>query len=323
MPAFEVSVAELPEFDEEWLQWPRHPDIYRGPVILCASGLTGNRIASAICRDDVVYSLSQYGVSFANSDPSLAFYINGILNSSLATFFTFLTATKWGLEKYEILSNDFLRLPIPDPNKADSSFVKQLREIERNLRQKARRGGNVESLVADLDQVVFDLYGVDSLERAQVEDMLNLTIDFQRNHEQSHAVERAKPKECSEYVEYLIKVIQPFLTTRKKRRIVADVLDVDGPLQVVRFRIVSVPRNNRPVVSIIKARDLSEVLKEVAQNLDERIAFGIHTRRHLRVYADNTFYIVKPSHRRYWSRSAGLVDGDAVVKDFLSKDGNE
>lgn len=323
MPAFEVSVAELPEFYEECLQWPRHPDIYRGPLILCASGLAGNRIVAAICRNDVVYSLSHYGVSFANSDPSLAFYINGILNSSLATFFTFLTATKWGLEKYEILSNDFLRLPIPDPKKADSSLVKQLRKIERNLRQKARRGGNVESLVADLDQVVFDLYGLDSFERVQVEDMLNLTIDFQRNHEQSHAVESAEPKECSEYAEYLIKVIQPFLTTRKRRRIVADVLDVDAPLQVVRFRVVSVSRNNRPAVSVIKAHDLSEVLTEVARNLDERIAFGIYTRRHLRVYADNTFYIVKPSQRRYWSRSAGLVDGDAVVKDFLSKDGNE
>jgi hypothetical protein len=72
-----------------------------------------------------------------------------------------------------------------------------------------------------------------------------------------------------------------------------------------------------------KAEDLSAVLHEVSRNLDEQIAVGIHTRRHLRVYSGDTFYVVKPSQRRFWTRSAGLTDGDAVLKDLLARGGGE
>ncbi len=323
MPPFEVAVDGLPEFEEEFLERPRDPDIYRGPLVLCASGLRGNRIVAAYCRDDVVYSLSQYGVSFAKGTRTLAPYINAILNSSLATYFIFLTATKWGLEKYEILQNDILRLPMPDPEQAKAAQVDRIRELERELRKKARGGQYDETLVADLDKAVFKLYGLDRFEQVLVEDMVNYTIDLQRNHEKSEAVSEATARDCCDYAKHVIAVIQPFLETRKKRRLVADVLDMDAPLRVVRFRILTTSGKGRSSVAIEKAADLSEVLNEVAQNLDEQIAFGIHTRRHLRVYSGDSFYVVKPSQRRFWTRSAGLTDGDSVLKDLLAGGGGE
>jgi len=320
---FEVTVAQLPEFEEDFLERPREPDIYRAPLVLCASGLRGNRIVAAYCRDDLVYSLSQYGISFANGRRSLAPFINGILNSLLATYFTFLTATKWGLEKYEILGNDVLRLPVPDPERAKSAHVGRIRELERELRKKARGGQYDDALVADLDKAVFQLYGLDRFEQILVEDMVNQTIDFQRNHEKSKALLPAPPIECRAYAKGLIDVIQPFLQTRGKRRLVADVLNVDAPLRVARFKIMRNVPNGRPSVLVEKAADLPSVLHEVARNLDEQIAFGVHTRRHLRVYSGDTFYILKPSQRRFWTRSAGLIDGDSVLKDLLARGGGE
>jgi hypothetical protein len=323
MPQFEMTVAGLPKFAAEYLQWPKDPAIYRGPLVLCASGLRGNRIVAAYCRDGVVYSQSQYGVSFAKGTGALAPHINAILNSSLATYFVFLTATKWGLEKYEILQNDILRLPIPDPDRAKAGQVDSIRELERELRKKARNGRYDEALVAELDKAVFKLYGLDRFEQILVEDMVNCTIDLQRNHEKSEALLKSTAGECRDYAKHVIAVIQPFLETRRKRRLVADVLDTDGPLRVVRFRIMAASRNGRPNVVIEKAANLAGVLHEVAQNLDEQIAFGIHTRRHLRVYSGDSFYVVKPSQRRFWTRSAGLTDGDSVLKDLLARGGGE
>jgi len=320
---FEVSVGGLPDFEKELLENPRDPAIYRGPLVLCASGLRGNRVVATYCRDDVVYSMSQYGVSFAKGTRSLAPYINAILNSSLATYFIFLTATKWGLEKYEILQNDILRLPMPDPERAKVPEVDSIRELERELRRLARSHQYGEALVAELDKAVFKLYGLDRFEKILVEDMVNHTIDLQRKHEDSEALSAATAGECRDYAKHVIAVIQPFLETRKERRLVADVLDADAPLRVVRFRIIPTSRNGRPSVAVEKAADLSDVLDEVAQNLDEEIALGIHTRRHLRVYSGDSFYVVKPSQRRFWTRSAGLTDGDAVLKDLLARGGGE
>jgi hypothetical protein len=323
MPPFEVVIDDLPYFEEEFLERPRDPAIYRGPLLLCASSLHGNRILAAYCRDDLVYSLSQFGVSFARGKRTLASYLNAILNSSLATYFVFLSATKWGLEKYEILPNDILRLPIPDPERARVAHVEKIRELERELRNKARSGRYDEVLVAELDKAVFKLYGLDQFEEILVEDLVNHTIDLQRKHEQSRALSPATVKECRDYAKHVIDVIQPFFETRKKRRIVADVLDVDAPLRVVRFTIVATSQNGRPSVATEKVADLSQVLHEVAKNLDEQIALGIHTRRHLRVYSGDSIYVLKPSQRRFWTRSAGLTDGDSMLKDLLGKGGRE
>ena len=323
MPPFEVGVGGLPDFEKELLENPRDPAIYRGPLLLCASGLRGSRIVATYCGEDVVYSVSQYGVSFTKGTRTLAPYINAILNSSLATYFIFLTATKWGLEKYEILQNDILRLRVPDPERVKVAQVDSIRELERELRKKARNGQYDEALVAKLDKAVFKLYGLDRFEQILVEDMLNHTIDLQRKHEKSKALSPATAIECRDYAKHVIAVIQPFLETRKKRRLVADVLDMDAPLRVVRFTIMATSGKARPSVAIEKAADLSDVLGEVAQDLDEQIAFGIHTRRHLRVYSGDSFHVVKPSQRRFWTRSAGLTDGDSVLKDLLARAGGE
>lgn len=323
MPPFEVATDHLPQFDASHLQWPRDPAIYRGPLLLCASGLHGNRIVAAYCRGDLVYSLSQFGVSFVGGTPTLAPYLNAILNSSLATYFVFLTATKWGLEKYEILPNDILRLPIPAPEQAKLAHVEKIHELERELRKKARSGRYDEALVAQLDKAVFNLYELDRFEEILVEDIVKHTIDLQRNHEQSQALLPTTVRECRDYAKYVIDIIQPFLGTRGKRRIVADVLDVDAPLRAVRFTIVAASHNGRPSVATEKVEDLSPVLHKVAKSLDEQIAFDIYTRRHLRVYSGDSIYVVKPSQRRFWTRSAALTDGDAMLKELLGKSRRE
>ena len=114
LPPFHLDAPSLPMFQEEWLEHSRDREIFRGPLLLVAARLRGNRLVAAVCGDDVVYSLSYCGIPMGRTDPTLTHYLNGILNSSLAAYFVFLTATKWGIEKYEILENDYLRLPIPE-----------------------------------------------------------------------------------------------------------------------------------------------------------------------------------------------------------------
>ncbi|MGH7134495.1 MAG: hypothetical protein ACREHD_02080, partial [Pirellulales bacterium] len=319
MPPFELTVDGLPPFTEEFLQWPRSPAIYRGPLLLCRSALHGNRIVAAYCNDDVVYSRSQHGASFATGDRSFAFYLNGVLNSSLGTYLTFLTCTHWGVEKQELLPNDALRLPIPDPAGADRKIVDKLLNVERELREAARAGHHENARVARLDELVFQLYDLEPFERVIVEDMVNTTIDFQRKHEASDAVQPASVQDCQAFAEHLMAVIQPFFDTLKQRRMLAEILDVDAPLRVARFEIVPWSANGRSAVVVRQAPEFDNVLGEIADSLDEPLSFDIRTRRHLRVYAGDAFYVIKPSQRRFWTRSAGLADGDAVMKDLLEQ----
>jgi hypothetical protein len=318
MTPFDVSPDGLPRFSEDYLQWPRHPDIYRGPLLLCTSGLRGNRIAAGICESDLVYSLSQYGVPISRSQLPLAAYLVGILNSSLATYLVFLTASKWGLGKYEILNSDYLRIPLPVPSELENPKAKRVVEIVEDFRTLAHSAELERSRIDTLDKAVFALYGLDAAERVLVEDMLEFTIDFQRKHERSQAVRPATTKDCGSYARQLVGVIQPFLETQKRRALLADVIDVDAPLRVVQFRFADRAENDRPAVITRKSPNLDDLLKRIAENLDQSISIGLHTRRHLRIYADDTFYVIKPSQRRFWSRAAGLTDGDSVLQELMA-----
>ena len=211
LPPFQLDASSLPPFRETRLEHARDRDIYRGPLLLAACGLRGNRLVAAICRDDVVYSLSYCGVPMGRTDPMLTHYLNGILNSSFAAYFVFLTATKWGIEKYEVLPNDYLRIPIPEMARADRRSVDRLLKAEARLRSKGGKQLS-ESGVAELDQAVLDLYVLEPWERVLIEDMLTLTIDYQRKHGKSKALARPSPVECLQYADSLISVIQPFLT---------------------------------------------------------------------------------------------------------------
>ena len=318
LPPFQLDASSLPPFRETRLEHARDRDIYRGPLLLAACGLRGNRLVAAICRNDVVYSLSYCGVPMGRTDPMLSHYLTGILNSSLAAYFVFLTATKWGIEKYEILPNDFLRIPIPEMARADRRSVDRLLKVEARLRS---AGGKrlSESAVAELDQAVLDLYELEPWERVLIEDMLTLTIDYQRKHGKSKALARPSPVECLQYADSLIGVIQPFLTTRRRQALTAEVNEVDGPLSVVKFRFVP-DGNANTEPRIVPRQELSTLLGRIADSIDSEMSAQLYTRRHLRVYSGDTFYIVKPAQKRFWSRSAGMADADSVLKDLMGSD---
>ena len=67
-------------------------------------------------------------------------------------------------------------------------------------------------------------------------------------------------------------------------------------------------------------QELSTLLGRIADSIDSEMSAQLYTRRHLRVYSGDTFYIVKPAQKRFWSRSAGMADADSVLKDLMGSD---
>ena len=112
-------------------------------------------------------------------------------------------------------------------------------------------------------------------------------------------------------------MIEPFFDTLKERSIAADIFDIaNTPLQVVKFSILRYPGREK-IVQTIQAEDLITVLKSIAKQLPPQLGDRVFTRRNLKVYVGENIYIIKPRQLRYWSRSAGLNDADAVLAENL------
>ncbi|HVB74991.1 MAG TPA: N-6 DNA methylase, partial [Ktedonobacteraceae bacterium] len=85
---------------------PRDVRIYEAPLVITTRGLNADGFFSAFSPDDVVYTEEYYGISFPRKQEYLAQYLNGVLNSYLASYFLFLTASVWGVERDKVEPND-------------------------------------------------------------------------------------------------------------------------------------------------------------------------------------------------------------------------
>lgn len=316
MPKYQVNTAILHPLTQGKLERSRNPKIYKSPLVIATRGIKASGFFAAFSQEDVVYVDTYIGISIPPEESDMAHYLNGILNSALATYFLFLTSSSWGVERDKVESQDLERLPIPLPNRNNERTVNQVIAVEEKLRH-SRTEAEQESFQQELDEVIFNLYGLNATEQVVVKDSINFTIDWFMKRGKSKAIQRPKLAELESYAKHLISVIQPFLQTLKERMIVAEVIDVGkAPLQVVKFSVLHVS-SQQPIVQTVSGQKLETVLKRIAEQLPQNIADRIYTRRDLRIYAGKDIYIVKPAKRIYWTRSAGLNDADIILAEHL------
>jgi hypothetical protein len=227
-----------------------------------------------------------------------------------------MTASSWGIERHKVMTQDLVQLPVPEPNEDNERLITQIIEIEGRLCKSPSKSVE-KDLKKQLDKAVFDLYGLNDDERILVEDTTQITIDLYMNREKSAALKKPKASDLEAYTLSFMSVIEPFFDTLKERSIAADIFDIPNtPLQVVKFSIVPYPGREQ-VVQTVQAEDLITVLQSIAKQLPPKFGDRVFIRRNLKVYVGENIYIIKPRQLRYWSRSAGLNDADAVLAENL------
>jgi hypothetical protein len=322
MPRYEIDTGVLKKLGMMGLHRPRDKRIYKKPVLVTTRGLSRRGFASAYSKNDVVYSESYYGISFADTPKEkthFTHYLNGILNSSLTTYFLFLTSTVWGVERDEVRKEDLLRLPVPTE---DEESISKVIELEGQLRS-ARTEGEQNRLQNRLNGLVYDLYGLDESERVLVEDAVEYTVGLRMRGEASGALARPSVPQLRSYSAHVIDVIAPYLESQGGQGLSVRVPDVGAaPLAVVEFTEGRVQKQEAKF-QVVPEQNLDAILEKIAGQLPHEVAENVYTQRVLRIYAGKDLYVVKPAQRRYWSRSAGLSDGDAILAEHLEDESLE
>jgi type I restriction-modification system DNA methylase subunit len=316
MPRYQIDPTELEILSYPRLESSRNPQIYKAPLVIISEKVESDGICAAFSEEDIIYTKSYSGIPIPNNLVHIAHYLNGVINSSIASYFIFMTAASWGVERKTVMTQDLARLPIPEHNKDNEGFFTQVIEIEGRLRESPSQ--SIErDLKKQLDEAVFNLYGLNDKERILIEDTTQITIDWYMNREKSTALRSPLAADLEAYTIQFMSVIKPFLQTLNERSIVAEIFSIPkAPLQVVKFSLVPYP-GREPVIQTIQAEDLVTVLKSIAKQLPPQLADRVFTRRNARIYVGEYLYIIKLAQLRYWSRSAGLNDADTVLAEHF------
>ena len=227
-------------------------------------------------------------------------------NSTLAVYFHFLTSGRVSAYRPKLSREEILSLPIPYPGEASLDGVYDH---------------------ATLDECVYNLFRLNDAERVLVEDTLAYTIDGFLTTENTLGDEPTadRPHDGEDhlraYCEHFVRVIRAgFGNDKGVSATIFRGAQEQMPLRLVAFRLGAASTNGVAVEEMESPALLAELQR--LGTLDASSGGGLFNRRIARVYDGSsgvpTIFVIKPDRKRFWTRSAGLQDGDEVSRDLLS-----
>ena len=327
-----LNVRALERFTHEWLHRPRNSAIFEGPLLLCPKGnqgtaLESGRYSAVVSDTSVLFSESFYGVSFAGKELAAARVLCAILNSSLTSFQLAFGGGAWGLERPTVEPNDLLSLRVPDLGKVDTVLLEAVLSAEAAVAESPDDTG----LIAALDHAVCDLYDLERDEEILASDGVQRAraLLFEGRAQRMTLVKRPSSDDLMAYASEVVRTVNAYLRARGKRHLeaviyprhiaVGNVIDGTPGVDAVRFAMVAGAPTDVPCVHQGGEAEIVRLAALFRGQVSSDVPPYLNERRQLRIYDENALFILKPSEVRYWTRTAGLNDGDAVLADHWIK----
>jgi len=174
-------------------------ECYKGKRLLVSEGIKekasiqGQKgIIVARFEDELRYSFyrSVYGIKLLSDEEDVYKLILGILWSSLARYYFFMTSANWGLWNHKLLLDEILQLPIPDKKhfavKRIITLVDRLRNYHPKEKNLLHTSGTLEGEIktqrnrweAELDGAVCEFYALNSEQKDLIKDCCEVTVPF-------------------------------------------------------------------------------------------------------------------------------------------------
>lgn len=313
--------ADLPGFDWKRAERPRERAVYRSPIVLVNESIGGptggpedGRPVVAVTERDMVYKDAYFGVSLHGHTPDIGYLLAGILSSALASWYSLMAGSSFGVWKRILRLADVSALPTPDLEVA--LHTKAGARIIRYVRQFHKQAPDDDDWRA-LDEAVFDLYKLADEERLVVADG-RLRATWQWEVGRDAAAAAADEHDLRDYAQAFLLSMDAWFQAANERRLRAEIYYTrrTEPLRVVRFVLEESPPPSHTVVR--KDMSLPAVLADTEARLETSITRELVGLRQLRIHSHREVVVVKPAARRFWLGVAGLDDARAVLtKSFV------
>lgn len=190
-------------FTHEAVQWPRKPDIYKGPLLLFRESpkLERSTRGALYCEDDVVYTESFFGLAMRGGGERLRrlsdlLYV--ISYSDLLLYYQLLSSPKFGVERDSGLQTDFEGFCLIDCDKLTPLEADNVADVAARLRRR-------EHCWNDVDRVVAQLYDLSRWDEQLIKDTLASELPF------SQCVAQAGSQPSDQQVEQFARTLQELL----------------------------------------------------------------------------------------------------------------
>ena len=319
-------VIALPKVD--LVPWPTEDvrrtgfeDGYIGPHILIPQGVERaiGRVRAAYSEQNLVFRASIQAIAFPEAERATAKVLTAVLNSSMAAWVYFHDTANLGADRAKVHQGELLKLPfdvavnMPDPAKAAVAEEKIIQLIDREI----ARADDLLSLQSDplgeIDQLVFDYYGLDAHEIALIEDTFRYIIPAMQPR-RSAGLQKIWANSSFEHRADYAAMLCDALSPCFKAPVQASLAAKSGDVAVLKLTIAS----DDGVYREDEHSEVGQLLQSIQADLPVRLPGNVQLVPDLRFVIGSDMYLVKPMQLRHWLRSTALADAEQIAAEFTA-----
>jgi hypothetical protein len=269
-------------------------------------------------------------IPFAFTDKFIGFRIDdlnateqkillGIVLSSLAKYYHFLTCSMWGLWNYKIFTSEHLELPIhfPQDEHLKTRIIDAVEKLTRgddSLPLFAPVTSDWHTLQTELDKAIFDLYNLSEEQRDLVHDLCQITLPFFYEGPRSSAAQPPSVAELEAYRDAFLEVWQERLKPKGKALEAKIYAPASGVLCGLAFELKALP-DVTLYEPITDSAEWRLWFNRLSRSLRQEHSAGIYINRAVKELSDTSMLIIKRAERRLWTKSQARQD----AQEFLTE----
>ena len=238
------------------------------------------------------------------------------LSSDFVTYQQFFTTSQWGISTSLATLDALKHLPVPLDNLSEAE-IREWADLRDALANDGADGKAVsQQLLDEVNQRVIQLLGLGKAERILIEDFVCWNMQVIKGKVPRIVTKPPDRKTIGDYLKTLKAELDIFLGDNVGVRHSVDALCDEFSAIVA----ITVTTGSDTAPSVFCADDKAAAsLAKTRAHLLKQHSQWLYFARDLRVYADNTLYMLKPLEQIQWTSRQAILDAGEVIAETLGQ----
>jgi type I restriction-modification system DNA methylase subunit len=295
-------------------------EAFTKPHIIIKKGLEQNSICASFIENQCSFRDGVYGFYTNEDNVEELYLLLSYFNSNLCTYFLFMTISSYGIEREQIMKNEYLSVPINLNEEQSLKIKKATMQVLAKLKSESvlinpLENKKLETYISEnIDTVIYESLKIDINEINLINDSINYNVDLFHKQEKSIALYPVPSEQTIEYAETISSELNDFLGEQ-------DLFANSTVYNIGRFTplmMIKLSFAKRQKEVVTSNESVDDELKKIDQHLWEEKATNIYFRKKLNYKTGDDIYIIRPNQRRFWSQSLALEDASELILEILN-----
>lgn len=294
---------------------------FTGPRVLVPKGVTTSspvRLRAAYVEAPLVFQDGVRAIVVPRGEERRGKLLTGLINSKVAVWFAFHGTSSFGAERPQLQQEELLLLPfpqaddMPDKERARSAAGDMVAIVDEIIRTQS--DALDADIFEDIDRIAYDFFCLADEEILLIEDTVQHIIPAV-HPTQSNVPEIWGACTLDDRRDYAHALVRRMSDCFEDGYTVAVRLEAQNEdLAVLRLTL---QRKHEAEEYYEKgSSSVSAVLADISAEMRRPLAGNFQLMPDFRLFSGNHLYVVKPTQKRFWLRSAGIADADEIALDL-------